>query len=391
MRVLIANKHAYHMGGADTHCMLLTDGLRERGHEVLWLSTQADVNEEHDGAFVPTRRGAAGVRCALWNRSAAGAMSAAIASFDPEIVHAHMLYPHLSVSPLVSARRAGVPVVHTLHTYELLSAHYASESGGWIDRDSAGFPERVRNTATLPIRRLIHPRFVDEYIAVSAYIADIHARRGISAHVVPNAVATTTANGSELPGFEQRDGILFVGRLVAEKGVLDVVDVARRLPDITVTIAGAGPLWPNVTRAADELPNLSCLGWVAAPELPKHLGAARVLVMPSRWAETSGLAALEALACGTPVVALPRGGLGELVRESNAGLLPSAPGRELAAACGDLHGDRPRWEELSQRGLDAVAGPFSIATWLDRIEAVYARALSGGGRAARRARTAAGH
>ena len=388
MRILLANKHAFLMGGADSHCVWLTQGLRERGHEVRWLSTASERNLEREGAFVPTRGGAAGAARAFWNRPAAAAMRAEIAGFDPDLVHAHMLYPHLSVAPLVAARRAGVPVVQTLHTYELISAHYSSESGGWIDRASAGLPERVRNTATFPVRRFVHPRLVDEYIAVSAYVAEVHARRGITSHVVPNAVAG--ANGAELPGFEERDGILFVGRLVAEKGVLDVLDVARRLPDIPVAIAGAGPLFGDVTRAAEELPNLSCLGWVPAPELPEHLRAARVLVMPSRWAETSGLSALEALAFGTPVVALPAGGLGELVAESGAGLLASAPGLPLATACGDLHGDRVSWERLSQRALDAVAGPFSIATWLDRVEAVYELALSGGGRAARTGRSAAG-
>jgi glycosyltransferase involved in cell wall biosynthesis len=368
VRVLLVNKHAYLMGGVDSHCMWLTRGLRERGHEVIWLSTENDDNTE-PGAFVPGSRGALSVTRALWSRPAAAATRAAIERFDPDIVHAHLLYPQLSVAPLVVARRAGVPVVQTLHTYELLSAHYATESGGWVDRDSVRFSERVRNTATFPVRRVVHPRVVDEFIAVSAFVAEVYARAGITAHVVPNAVAA--ADDADLPGFEERAGIIFVGRLVEEKGVLEVLDLARRLPEIPVTIAGGGPLWPVVRQAADELPNLSGLGWVAAPKLPEHLREARVLVMPSRCAETSGLAALEAFACGTPVVALPRGGLKELVRDSGAGLLVPEAGAPLAAACEQLQADRTTWEELSQCGLAAVAGRYSIPKWIDRTEAVY--------------------
>ena len=372
MRVLLVNKHAYLMGGVDSHCMWLTRGLRERGHEVIWLSMQNDDNVE-PGAFVPGSRGALSVTRALWNRSAAGATRAAIERFAPDIVHSHLVYPQLSLAPLAVAHRAGVPVVQTLHTYELISAHYANEWGGWVDRDSARFSERVRNTATFPVRRYVHPRVVDEFIAVSSFVATAHARVGITAHVVPNAVAAD--DDAPLPGFEQREGIMFVGRLVEEKGVLEVVDLARRLPDVAVTIAGGGPLWPVVRAAAEELPNLSGLGWVAASKLPEHLRKARVLVMPSRCAETSGLAALEAFASGTPVVALPRGGLEELVHDSGAGQLVPAAGAPLAAACEALQADRATWQELSTRGLEAVAGPFSIATWIDRVEAVYDAAL----------------
>jgi glycosyltransferase involved in cell wall biosynthesis len=388
VRVLLVNKHAYLLGGVDSHCAWLAEGLRRRGHEVMWMSTQADSTAAEQGAFVPRRKGAARALQALWSRPAAGAMCAAIERFRPDIVHAHMLYPLLSVAPLVVARRHRVPVVHTLHTYELLSAHYASESGGWIDREGGRLADRAVNTATFPIRRLVHPRLVNEYIAVSGFVADAHARRGIQAQVVRNAVP---ANGAAVRGFDERRGILFVGRLVAEKGVLDMLELARRLPEIPVTLVGGGPLWRTVNREAERLPNLTCTGWLEPPDVETRLRAARVLAMPSRCAETSGLAALEALACGTPVVALPSGGLAELVRESGGGRLVDDAGDGLASACRELHGDRATWEDLSGRGLEAVAGPFSIATWLDRVEAVYARALNGGaGHGAKTARNGGG-
>lgn len=372
MRILVANKHAYRLGGVDSHCWLLIEGLRERGHDVFVLAGQHELNVEISGVFVPPRGGKSSLLPTLWNRSAAGAMRAAIERFRPDVVHSHLLYPQLSVAPLAVARRAGVPIVQTLHTYELLSANYASISGEWIDRGDQRTADRVRNTATFPVRRFAHTRLVDAYIAVSKFVADQHARIGIAAEVIPNAVAVD--EGPKRAGFAQRQGIVFAGRLVPEKGVLDVVDVARRLPHIPVTLVGAGPMWPQVRREAERLPNLVCAGWVQSAQMQEHLGAARVLVMPSRCEETSGIAALEALACGTPVVALPRGGLAEIVRESGAGQLVSSGGSELASACERLHQDGTRWQELSQRGLEAVADRYSVAHWLDRTESVYARA-----------------
>src|SRR5256885_5087305 len=115
MRVLLVNKHAYLLGGVDSHCAWLARGLRERGHEVMWLSTQAESNPE-SGAFVPRRGGAARALQAIWSRPAAAATRTMVERLEPDVVHAHMLYPLLSVAPLVVARRHRIPVVHTLHT-----------------------------------------------------------------------------------------------------------------------------------------------------------------------------------------------------------------------------------------------------------------------------------
>jgi glycosyltransferase involved in cell wall biosynthesis len=372
MRILIVNKYAYVMGGADRYCAMLTEGMRARGHEVEWLALRQEVNAERAGAFVARMSGPRLVPRALWNRPAAGAMGALIERFRPDVVNSHMLYPYLSVAPLVVARRRRVPVVHTLHSYELLSAGYARESGGWIDRDGTRRTDRVLNTLTFPVRRLVHPRLVDEFIAVSDYVAEAHARCGIRAHVVTNATDAVTGPG---PGFESRRGIVFAGRLVNEKGVLDVLDVARRLPDIPVTVCGAGPLFRLVREAAMRLPNVEAPGWIASADMPAMLRRARVLVMPSRCAETSGLAALEALACGTPVVSYPAGGLTDVVERSGGGRVVAVDGLVLASACAELHEDRSVWEAHSRSGLEAVSGPFSKAAWLDGIEAVYRRAL----------------
>ena len=83
IRVLIVNNFARITGGADLHCLELTDGLRERGHEVRWLATRSDENLENAGAFVPpcgcgqpgsprTRDRLRAARWALWNPHAAG-------------------------------------------------------------------------------------------------------------------------------------------------------------------------------------------------------------------------------------------------------------------------------------------------------------------------------
>ncbi len=133
MRVLIVNKFARVRGGADRHCLELFDALSDAGHQVAFLSTAGPGNRALPGAFVPGSvtaedRGALGAvaaqraarRC-LWNTTAAAATHRLIDDFAPDVVHLHKLYPQLSAAPAVVAARRQIPVVQTLHDYELLA------------------------------------------------------------------------------------------------------------------------------------------------------------------------------------------------------------------------------------------------------------------------------
>ena len=101
-----------------------------------------------------------------------------IARFRPQVVHAHKLYPQLSAAPVVVAHRAGIPVVQHLHDYEFISASWRDHSGGWMDRDESRRSIRALNDATFVVRRALHARAVDAWIANSRYVAGRHATRG---------------------------------------------------------------------------------------------------------------------------------------------------------------------------------------------------------------------
>ncbi|MBA2763442.1 MAG: glycosyltransferase, partial [Thermoleophilaceae bacterium] len=108
--------------------------------------------------------------------------------------------------------------------------------------------------------------------------------------------------------------------------------------------------------------------------------SARVVVVPSRWAEPSGRAALEAMAVGAPVVAFDSGGLGELVSESGGGRAVPPSAEAMATACMELQGDPASWELLSKRGLRTIEGERSTDLWVDRVAAVFERVVRSGGR-----------
>jgi glycosyltransferase involved in cell wall biosynthesis len=101
--------------------------------------------------------------------------------------------------------------------------------------------------------------------------------------------------------------VAFVGRLVDAKGVWDAIDAWRRSDvGLPLVFAGTGAL-----RDAVEKQGLAVLGWLPHDRLARLLARARALLMPSRWQEPFGIAGLEALSVGVPVVAWQSGGIRE--------------------------------------------------------------------------------
>jgi glycosyltransferase involved in cell wall biosynthesis len=389
MRILMVNKYAHVTGGADVHCLELSQVLLGRGHEVAMLSTASPQNVFGEGEFVDASvthasraqlgaaRRADVARRALWNPAAGEAMRRLIRGFRPEIVHAHKVYPQLSVAPLVAATRAGVPIVQTIHDYEFISASWLDHRGGWIDRDEGGRAVRALNTATYFVRRGVHVRAVDAWIANSRYVAARHEPRGIHATPLPCFVEPVAGGG---PGFEERRGIVFVGRLDEEKGVRDVLRLAESIPSIHVTLAGHGPLEREVAEAAARSPHLEYVGSLDHAEVLRLLAGARVCVMPSRWQEPGGIAALEAMSIGTPVVAYASGGLAEYVGDAGGGRIVEPDVGALARECETLHSDRTAWDELSERGAAGVVAYNSPEPYALAVERIYEGVVAGGHR-----------
>lgn len=383
MRILIVNKFARVTGGADAYCLGLAAAMRARGHEVALLSTSDPRNQESEGAFVPatvTRddRATLGARSqlrvassAFWNHTAYDAMRRLIADFTPEVVSAHKLYPQLSVSPLVAARRARIPVVQTAHDYEFVSASPIDDTGRWTDRDEASLRFRVLNSSLFAVKRGVHRRSIARWIAVSEFVARRLRSSGIEAHVVPNPAPSPVARA--VP-FGERRGLVFAGRLTPEKGIAHVVQLAELLPEIDVTVAGDGSARAAVEDAARRLPNLRYLGPIDGEATRDLLAGALAVVLPSLWQEPGALVTLEAMASGTPLVVYRVGGIAEYVARAGAGVVVEQRPESLAAACASLADDAEAWSRLSSAGLAAAAGTHSLDTHCRSLERVFAEA-----------------
>jgi glycosyltransferase involved in cell wall biosynthesis len=180
------------------------------------------------------------------------------------------------------------------------------------------------------------------------------------------------------------DRVLFVGRMSYWKGgdllIRACGALVRRGCPVRLVMVGDGPeraAWENLTRELGVTAEFK--GWKLRDELMAEYGRAAVCVLPSRfdrkvWVESLGVVLLEAMACGTAVIASRMGGPRDLIRDGENGRF-FAPGDadDLAEKLAGMLTDFPRAVAMGQRGLE-LAAEFSPEAIARRLDDIYAEA-----------------
>jgi glycosyltransferase involved in cell wall biosynthesis len=185
-----------------------------------------------------------------------------------------------------------------------------------------------------------------------------------------------------------RSGLLFVGRLNAQKGLSHLIDALPRLAgDPTLDVVGDGPDRAALEARVRALGMADRVRWHGAlpqQRLPAMYSAAAALVVPS-WEEGLGLVAVEALLCETPVVAFRSGGLVDVVEDGVTGRLVT-PGERLAlaAAISELLEDPGAAARMGREGRARMLATFApdavAARYMDVYSAARAAAAAMHGR-----------
>jgi glycosyltransferase involved in cell wall biosynthesis len=217
--------------------------------------------------------------------------------------------------------------------------------------------ELARRVPVLARRVLRRARVV---IAPSTALADEARRLGaVDVRVIPSGVDVPAAVSDEA----DPPGVLYAGRLSTEKGVRELVAAADGLP---LVVAGDGPL-------RDEVPG--ALGFVPHDELERLYERAAVVACPSH-REGFGVVCAEAMAYGRPVVAGDVGGLRDLVRHEETGLLvPPGDVGALRAALHRLLADADLRRRFGEAGRARIAEHFTWQRFGDDMLRAYEDAL----------------
>lgn len=231
-----------------------------------------------------------------------------------------------------------------------------------------------------PRKVRLYTRLFDHIIPVSDAV-----RRKLADSGVPDALMTVAKAGCPaMPttidrtaarlAFNIHEGSFAVGsfgRLVAEKGIDNLIKAARSFPpNVTVEIFGDGPAAPQLQILAQNESNINFHGFVT--NAAEAMAAMDCIAIPSVWEEAFPYAALEAMSAAKPIVASNLGGLPELVEEGKNGLLfESDDLTQMAEAVAELAGDPQRASKLGEEGRRIHANHYTIERMAERIEAVY--------------------
>lgn len=303
-----------------------------------------------------------------------------LAAWRPDVVHLHTLLP-VSWLGLLAARSLGIPVVATYHANVRSAAVILP--GGKAVAAVAG-----------PLVPIFYNR-CDAVIAPSRFAAGELRRFGVRRpiEVISNGIDLDRFAPAEAAGLGKSGGaagtcgtkcpvsVLFVGRLSPDKGVgslVEALDIAlREEPCLRARIAGDGPLADAVRRALARriaAGRVTLRGHVPWEAMPAEYGVADILLFPSP-TETQGLAALEAMAAGLPVVAVRAGALPELVRDGESGItVPPGYADALARAVLLLARD-PNLRRRLGSGARAIAKEHEAGRVLGEVLALYARVV----------------
>jgi glycosyltransferase involved in cell wall biosynthesis len=285
---------------------------------------------------------------------------------SPDVFHAHLNWPLACRHELIAARLAQVPaIVATAH----LCSGLEDVRFGWL-------------------KQAIQVRTIDKYIAVSENVKewlcrDLHVA-GSKVQVVRNGVSlgmpvnrrSSAESGAHTADHERRI-VLTTARLHRGKGINYLLHAAKLVPEALFLIAGDGPDRNELERLADKLGiqgQVQFLGY--REDIPELLVASDLFVLPSLY-EALGLAAIEAMAAGKPVVASAVGGLRESVVDGVTGLLvPPKDPESLAAAIRRVLSDRALATSLGEVGRTRAIQFFSAKAMVSGVTQVYDELLA---------------
>lgn len=179
-----------------------------------------------------------------------------------------------------------------------------------------------------------------------------------------------------------KNRILFVGRLIEMKGLFVLLnaflEVKKQIPDVQLFIIGDGPLKEEIrqrTTSAGISSSVHLLGTVLNQHLPPYFRSASVTVSPSittrRWAEQVGMANIQSMACGTPVISTRSGAIPEYVPDGQVGLLvPENNSTALATAIIRLLNDRNLHQKLSRNARTYAVEHYNARRNVAKVEAL---------------------
>ena len=351
-------------GGIEIVAQKMVTGLRDRGHQLLVMASHGSTLQPDDTTYegIPIRR------FHFWqalSRRDSGLIAAIrreiavlIKDFQPDIIHCNFS-GYTAYFQLAVAKTCRAPLLLVLHS-SLFGRETGSDTVLGKLMSSADWVTAV-SQSTLDDARTVAPVICDR------------------SSVIYNGQTFAACDPAPLPWDESR--LMVIGRLAFEKG-FDVAIAAlkllrERFPRLTLHLVGDGPERAALQRQAGDLgieQSVEFVGKVPNRMIPGLLNRATIVLIPSRSRESFSLVAVEAAQMGRPVVAAAAGGLREVVRAGETGLLVEMESPQaIATAVGTLLADPQRTGKMGNDAREWARNAFGLDRMIAEYEDVYRR------------------
>ncbi len=379
MRVLVVHNRYRFQGGEERSVELQLDAMRRASVPHALLERRSSEVSRPGAALALLRGG-----------RDEDDVRAAARELEADVAHVHNMLPLLGPRALEAAGASGAAVILQLHNLRLFCAigvaardggpcfrcHHRNTLPGLVLNCRGSVPEAAVYAAALAGHQPAVFDAVDRFVVPSSYAAGQAAKLGVPAgriDVVPHYLpAEAFADRSRAA-----DGgyALVAARLAPEKGVDTAIEAAA-LAEIPLRVAGDGPSARELSAFAEvNGAPVDFTGRLDRAALERELAGAAMLLMPSRYHEFAGYAALEAMAAGVPVIASRLGALPELAGEEHC--LPAGDPHALAARMRMLWQDPARRASEGNALIKRARANHSERRYLERLLAVYAGARRG--------------
>lgn len=386
MNILIIHNAYRQFGGEDAVVRNEVKFLRERNHDVrLYVADNSELAANIRQNSVEFFRSSTGTHFE--------AISGILSSRVYDIVHVHNTFPLIGLSAHFSARAFDVPLVQTIHNYRQGCIAGTLMRGARVcekcvqQSDLFGILYRCyrRSTAlsiaaTYALRRNrvadVQNIMTKRYICLTEFARQKNIEFGLDSkkiRVRPNFCEPN--QGAQ--GSGSRSGALFVGRLSAEKGIMDLISAWPANPDCELTVAGDGPLKNEIQSAIRSRENIRLLGQQSFQAVQDLMESAAVLIVPSNWYEGFPMVIVEAFARGLPVIAPNLGSMAEIiVPHINGWLYAPFDHGDLGKTISQFFASYPKINGIHDAVAEHYRTKYHPTIVMDQLEAIYEEVIS---------------
>jgi glycosyltransferase involved in cell wall biosynthesis len=358
VKILLANTYYHLRGGDSTYTLSLERLLNSKGHQVIPFSMKhkRNIPTPYEKYFVSE----IDFEASFKNKSVMGGLKilsrifhstesiakidALITDYHPDIAHINNIRNHISPSIILELKKHNIPIVWTLHDYDLLCPNSTFLSHGNIcESCKAGkyywtiLKQCKKNSIIASALAAFESYYqhyrgvfnlIDMFVTPSIFLRNKLIEYGFEPNRIlhiPNFIDIENYEPSYTPG----NYVVYVGRLSCEKGIYNLINAMGRIANLPLFIIGEGNIHKELehyTKFRKYL-NIHFLGYKSGSELSDIVKGSAFSILPSICYENNPYAIIEAFALGKPVLGSRIGGIPELIEDNVTGAL-FTPGDE---------------------------------------------------------------